>query len=188
VLRVRSRDGSWVSRIEDSMRLVALVSTGVLCLAPSLARADGPTQTDAFKTRYLDRQRGIMTTLGAWSVGSMGAGAVMLLASRDTEVRYAGLQNLAWGAIDGVFALVGLYQASHERADVHDFAGWRGEQRATEQIFWINAALDLLYVGIGAALAMGGKTDQTRGTGFGVLAQGGFLLTFDTTAALLHGE
>jgi len=116
VLRVRSRDGSWVSRIEDSMRLVALVSTGVLCLAPS------------------------------------------------------------------------FYQASHERADVHDFAGWRGEQRATEQIFWINAALDLLYVGIGAALAMGGKTDQTRGTGFGVLAQGGFLLTFDTTAALLHGE
>lgn len=125
-------------------------------------------------------ERGLMTVLAGWSLGSVAAGTVMLT-SDDRSTRFAGLQNVAWGAVDVAIAGYALATAS-----VPDDAS--EERRRLARIFWINAALDVVYVAVGAALAVAADDPRWRGTGLGIATQGGFLLAFDTAGALVVGR
>ena len=123
------------------LRALSLATLAVFALAtlgPASALADDtPEQA---RDAFVHDQRNLMTVLGVYSLSSMAVGGAML-ASSQPEVRAAGVQNLAWGAIDGAIALIAL-----------------------------------------------GKTDFVRGTGGGVLAQGGFLFAFDTSAAFVMAK
>jgi hypothetical protein len=153
-----------------------------LALAPGRAQAD--EAGDAARDAYIRDQRNHMTVLGAYALGSVAAGIPMLTASRP-EIRAAGLQNLAWGAVDGVIALVALVATNNQRGEQSTAAHWAEERDTSRRIFAINAGLDVLYVATGALLLALGKTEALRGTGAGVLVQGGFLLAFDTAGVFV---
>ncbi len=117
--------------------LAALAAFALAAFGPASALADD-TPEEA-RDAFVHDQRNLMTVLGVYSLSSMAVGGAML-ASSQPEIRAAGVQNLAWGALDGT---------------------------------------------TGALLLALGKTDFVRGTGGGVLAQGGFLFAFDTSAAFV---
>jgi hypothetical protein len=115
-----------------------------------------------------------------WSVLSVASG-LPLAASRAPLLRGLGQQFIAWGAIDGAIALAGRW--SNRR---------KAEQGMTAQeidklrrLLLVNAGLDVFYMAGGLALvARRGQDDPYwRGTGLGIVVQGGFLLAFD----LWHG-
>jgi hypothetical protein len=149
-----------------------------LASVPSVARADDLAATEE-RDAFVRDQRNQMTVLGAFALGSVATGVPMLTSSH-AEIRAAGAQNIAWGAIDGVIALVALV-ATNKQANEDASAGhWTDERATARRIFAINAGLDVLYVTTGALLLALGKTDALRGTGGAILAQGGFLFAFDT--------
>jgi hypothetical protein len=147
------------------------------------ARADAGD--DGGRASFVRDQRNLMLGLGAWSAASLVAGAVLLAASDRDVPRYFGIQSLAWGAVDGAIAAIALAKLAGDDGAAHPASYWEGERRSLRTVFWVNAALDVAYVAVGALLWALGKTDALRGTGAGVVAQGAFLLAFDTTGALV---
>ena len=162
--------------------LAALAAFALAALGPASALADD-TPEEA-RDAFVHDQRNLMTVLGVYSLSSMAVGGAML-ASSQPEVRAAGVQNLAWGAVDGAIALVALVGVNKLSHDDRSAAYWADERSTTRTIFAVNAGLDVLYITTGALLLALGKTDFVRGTGGGVLAQGGFLFAFDTSAAFV---
>jgi hypothetical protein len=158
-------------------------------LAPQIALADA-ADDDARREKAftLDTQRGLMTTLGGWAAGSMLTGGAMLVASESTAVRWAGAQNLVWGAIDGAIALYALHENESLAASTKTAEEWRRERERVSRIFWINVGLDVLYVAAGTALVALGRSERAIGSGQGVLVQGAFLLVFDTVGGLVVGN
>lgn len=153
-------------------------------VVPTAARADEDLAGNAARDTYLRDQRNHMTVLGAFALGSVAAGIPMLTSNR-AEIRAAGVQNLAWGAIDGVIALVATIGTNNLRGEQGSAAHWADERDTSRRIFAVNAGLDVLYVATGALLLALGKTETLRGTGAGILVQGGFLLAFDTAGVFV---
>lgn len=118
-----------------------------------------------------------MTVLAGWALGSVSAGAVMVT-SDDRQLRYAGVQNLAWGAVDGAIAGVALARAKPPEDPAR-------ERARLSRLFWINAALDIAYVTAGVVMMAASSDDAWKGTGASIAAQGGFLFAFDTSGALI---
>ncbi|MGJ7441229.1 DUF6992 family protein [Aquipuribacter sp. MA13-6] len=118
-------------------------------------------------------------TLAAWSVASIAGGAV--LAWRRGGPRAAGFarQSMAWGGIDLAIAAAGAVGA---RNGVQDR---EAETASLRRLLLLNAALDVGYVAVGAAL-LRARTVRGRdsvGDGAGVVVQGAFLLVLDLTQA-----
>jgi len=146
------------------VKRAALLVLAMLAM-PTAARAD-TMQNEA---------RGLMTVLAGWSLGSVAAGTVMAT-SEDRGVRFAGVQNLAWGAIDGAIAAYALATAEPEKP---------GARQSLARLFWINAALDVAYLATGIVLAATQDDARLTGSGAAIAIQGGFLLAFDTAGALV---
>jgi hypothetical protein len=137
----------------------------------------------------------------AWSVASVLVG-IALLVLADDFWRGFGLQAALWGLIDAIIALVALRSGRREaeRAAAGAVVGGPREDptagdagaagdldaaRRIARILWINAALDVVYVAIGAILVIvaGASDPFLAGNGWGVIVQGGFLLAFDVVHA-----
>ncbi len=176
---------SLARRAVCALRVVAFLAS----LAPQLARADSADEDTRRERAFtLDTQRGLMTTLGGWAAGSMMTGGAMLAASESTAVRWAGAQNLVWGAIDGAIALYALHENDALADSTKSAEDWRRERERVSRIFWINVGLDVLYVAAGTALVALGRSERALGSGQGVLVQGTFLLVFDTVGGLVMGK
>lgn len=149
-------------------------------IAPVRIVAPNPTFTERVAAReaHLQFERQAMSTLLGWSALSVATGG-MLLATGDDYARGVGLQNVTWGAIDGVIAGFGYRGIRKQGLLDKPPAYWRARDRKTRTIFLINAGIDVLYVALGATLWRVGKTDFVRGNGAGVMLQGSFLFVFD---------
>lgn len=77
---------------------------------------------------------------------------------------------------------VSAYRASTKSRPDSD---WRADRASLHRIFAINVVLDVLYVAAGTSLVLFGKSDELRGAGAGVLAQGTFLLGFDAAGTFV---
>ncbi len=120
-----------------------------------------------------------MGILTGWGLASIGTG-IALLFSEDAWIRDFGVQQIAWGAVDLVIAVIAL--AMQARSPWKDFDRTK-EQEKFRFSLWLNTGLDVLYMAVGAALLLfGGKL--LGGHGAGVLVQGGFLFAFDLVNAL----
>lgn len=129
-------------------------------------------------------QRRRLGWLLAWGAGSMVVGAGMAAGSAP-ELRQAGLQALAWGAIDAALAWSGRRTArrSIAAAPAHaSNATLVAEARRFQTILAVNAGLDVLYI-LGGARLIRDQRAARRGMGWGILVQGAFLLAFDTLLA-----
>lgn len=112
--------------------------------------------------------------LGSWSVLSMGVGAVQLF-SPNPFTRAFGMQQLAWGAIDGGIAWYGHRQL--HQVDLN-LRSPEEERKRFRKILLVNTLLDVGYLGLGWYL-MRHANPRWHGHGAGIVAQGGFLLLFD---------
>ncbi len=115
-----------------------------------------------------------MNTLTMWSVGSMVVGTGMLFVP-NTQVKYAGIQNIPWGAIDLGIAVWG-------KKSMQKNIGYKPPEQVQKEFrtaLWINGLLDIAYIGVGYYLYRHGKNDKLKGTGAGIAVQGGFLFVFD---------
>lgn len=118
-----------------------------------------------------------------WSLFSIITGIVLL--TRRRFWRSVGVQFIGWGVIDLGIALFGGMTADrrvNSLPNPHAVDVQKKEARSLSLLLWINAALDLLYV-VGGVLLARRRGAARRGTGVGVILQGGFLLIFD----VMHG-
>jgi hypothetical protein len=119
----------------------------------------------------------LMTQLAAWSAASVAGGAGLWLAGRrrHRDLARFGLQQVAWGAVDGAIAAVGFWRAGKRTEDP--------DAAALRRLLLVNAALDVGYVAGGAVLAVRRPWEGARGDGAGIVVQGGFLLVQDVRYA-----
>jgi hypothetical protein len=145
-----------------------LIMVLTLIAGVTLAHAQKPTY-DPFV-----HSENAMKVLTGWSVGSMAVGAGMLFVP-NPQVQYAGVQNIAWGAIDLGIAMWGK---SSTRKNI-GYKPPAQQQKEFRTALWINGLLDIAYIGAGYYLVQHGKNDKLKGTGAGIMVQGGFLFVFD---------
>lgn len=126
-------------------------------------------------------QRSLFITLGGWAGANIATGSWQAFSARSSEVqRYMGYQALGWGAVNGTIAGIGALMAHRQRSHPKN---WRRERQRIRRLLWINVGLDVGYIGAGALLAS--QSDgRLRGTGYGIMLQGGGLLVIDTWHAL----
>jgi hypothetical protein len=128
-------------------------------------------------------QERALGVLWAWGIGSVIVGAPALL-SRRPALCQAGLQAVAWGAIDAALAWFGRRGARAKIAQAAPDA--LVQARRFRTILLVNAGLDIGYVAGGLALARRARGRPDRvGMGWGIAVQGLFLLIFDSLLAWL---
>jgi hypothetical protein len=131
-------------------------------------------------------QRKALEPLLAWGTGSSVGGALLMLV--PGFARHFGIQAAAWGVIDVALAMAGRRRALLKAEEAaHGDLDEQAIAREAEQfrnILAFNAGLDVLYIAVGLAVAAryAGRPDR-RGLGYGVAAQGAFLLAFDALLA-----
>ncbi|MDI1484210.1 hypothetical protein [Polyangium sp. y55x31] len=169
-----------------------------LLLAPAIAHADPPAIAPvplpapkgqdpaaiAAREAHLETQTRAMTVLTSWAVASIATGAALWATAGDDYTRSIGIQNVAWGAVDGVIAGFGYRGLAKQSGLDKPLSYWQAEDRKARTIFLVNAGLDVLYVTAGALMVGFGKNDWVRGAGAGVALQGSFLFAFDTAMGL----
>jgi hypothetical protein len=134
----------------------------------------------AARDAHLAYETKAMSTLMTWAAASVLTGTMLTVTGGDDYTRAVGVQNIAWGAIDGVIAGFG-YRGIRKKVNLDNpISYWQIEDKKLRKIFLINAGLDVLYIATGAALMGFGKTDFVRGSGAGVILQGSFLFAFDS--------
>lgn len=123
-------------------------------------------------------EHGHLVRLAVWALGSIVMGAVMLgWAPRGSAPglwKHAGIQSVAWGAVDLLiagFALFGLAP--------RDLTG----AIALDRFLWLNIGLDVGYAMVGATLIAFGARAPRRpgliGAGAAIVAQGLALAVLD---------
>jgi len=134
-----------------------------------------------FADTLLALERAHLLRLGAWAIGSLLAGTLLLAlvalrraAGPQPLLRHFGIQTAAWGAVDlaiVLWAWRGLALRDHAGAT------------ALDRFLWLNLGLDVGYVAVGATLAVAGWTLGRRlgavGAGLGVVVQGAALFLLD---------
>ncbi len=167
---------------------LAAASPGALGFAaasvPALRVAAAAPALDAEAEAYLNDKGRFLGVLASWSALSVTSGAAIWASGQRFE-RYVGIQFVAWGAIDGLLAGVGLRQLPAERAALGRERAALPERRAKfRRTLLVNALADAAYISAGALLFGLGKNDAVRGTGAGFVAQGAFLLALDNVGVL----
>lgn len=144
------------------------------------APASAPQGADRYRDELLVRQTWAMAALGTWGAGSIATGAALWSSGRTPFVRAVGVQQLAWGAVDLTIAALSYRGIRRDGTLQQPRASWERERQKLRTVLAANVALDLVYVGVGAALARYGRREEVRGAGVGILPQGAFLLVFDS--------
>ncbi|HEX8330053.1 MAG TPA: hypothetical protein VF629_21130 [Hymenobacter sp.] len=150
----------------------------------SLSRSAAGPAAFASEQARLDR-RGL-TVLGAWAAGNLLVSGASL-GSTDGSAHYFHQMNVGWGAVNLALAGTGLLAARRAaRQPPPNRAGAVRSQLRLENLYLLNAGLDVAYMATGLYLrekgrnpTASGSSARWRGYGNSLLLQGGFLLLFD---------
>jgi hypothetical protein len=123
-----------------------------------------------------------MWMLGTWAAGNMLAGGIGMSRSQGST-HYFHQMNLMWNTVNMGIATFGLLSGSSVSG--LSFEEIMATHRKAENLYLINAGLDLVYIAAGAYMLHRSerthkKPDLLSGYGKSVILQGGFLLLFDT--------
>ena len=123
-------------------------------------------------------QERVLNVLWRWGVASVAIGLPALFV-RNSVVRQAGIQSIAWGAIDAALAFFGR-RSARQRIE-HNAPDALTQARRFRLIVAVNAVLDVGYGAGGWQLmrTARGRAERT-GMGLGIIVQGLFLLLFDS--------
>lgn len=155
----------------------------LLFVVLSILSVSAQTDYTSFYERSLRTNTTGMYVLGTWAVANMATGALGW--SRSTgQAKYFHQMNLFWNTVNLSIAGFALY--SNLTRDISAMTGpeMLDQHTRMENLYLINAGLDVLYIGAGFYLKHLGtqkphKQDLLNGYGHSVIFQGGFLFLFD---------
>jgi hypothetical protein len=134
-----------------------------------------------------------MYVLGGWAVANLATGAAGW--NRTTgSTMYFHQMNFFWNTINLGIAGFALYSAAQMEPMRMSYQELMNEHIRYENLYLINAGLDVLYVGTGFLLRhlsanSTRRADLLMGYGNSVILQGGFLFLFDGVMYLVqHGR
>jgi hypothetical protein len=145
-----------------------------------LANSESTNQTDHNDYNIMGHQNKAMNVLLGWSIASIAVGTPLAF-QKSIVLRDIGIQNIAWGAIDGAIAIFGKNSANNK---IEKGYSAEKEKKSFYRILLVNTLLDIVYVGVGTAIVASGK-QKLKGHGYGVIVQGAFLFIFDGINLLL---
>jgi hypothetical protein len=96
-----------------------------------------------------------------------------------------------WGSVNLALGIIGVVSAYRQQPGALTDTEALDASRRARNVFLINDALDVLYIGAGTlSHVLGKRRGSERATGYGssVIAQGIALLVFDGVMAALHGQ
>ena len=172
----------------------------LLCLALApIARAHASPPAPVLDARALNYHRnkatlGVagMSTLTAWALANLAGGAIGNFTTTGST-HYFHQGNAAWNSVNLVLGVVGVVNNTRSRRRPLDLVAGRRDSHRSQVAFIVNAGLDVLYLGAGAAMWQLGpiapKPDtQARLVGYGqaLVLQGAFLFAFDVAMAIAH--
>jgi hypothetical protein len=127
-------------------------------------------------------QKKLTRRLLLWSGLSLIIGVLIFALSPGLFWRGFASQYVLWGLGNAVNALAGIHAVNHKfgllKPETTDTISVREAASRKKQLAF-NAGLDVLFVFGGLYLALNQFADVWRGVGWGVVAQGGFLIIFD---------
>jgi hypothetical protein len=137
----------------------------------------------AFYTKTLDINRSGMFFLGGWALANMATGAYGSI-RYDGEAKYFHQMNAAWNLVNAGIATYALFEITGTDISSLTQAEIMQKHIRTENIFLINAGLDILYMAGGAWMVSAAskypkRYDLMRGYGKSIILQGAFLFLFD---------
>lgn len=139
------------------------------------------TDTQFFEKSMQTNNYG-MYVLGAWAAGNMAMG-LYGWKKYEGEQMYFHQMNFFWNTINMGIAGFALYANSQFTYEGLTIAQLLQKHTDTENLYLINAGLDVLYMGVGAGIYYGfkqsAKQNLWRGYGKSVILQGAFLFAFD---------
>lgn len=145
----------------------------------SFAQLDYPSFYE--KSSQINNQG--MLVLGSWALINMASGAYGWSTTQG-EKKYFHQMNLFWNVVNASIAGYALWNTMHIDVAALSNADMLKQHLKTEQLYLINAGLDLLYIGAGSYMLYKSKSSIKRhdllgGYGKSIILQGGFLLVFD---------
>ncbi len=124
-----------------------------------------------------------MYVLGGWAVANITGGAIGW-ANSNGSTKYFYQMNLFWNTVNLGIAGFALFNSFNTDISMLSPDELMAKHIKTENLYLINAGLDVVYIGTGFLLkhlSMGNlkKQDLLKGYGNSVILQGGFLMIFD---------
>jgi hypothetical protein len=124
-----------------------------------------------------------MYVLGGWAVANIAGGAVGWAKSTGSA-KYFHQMNLFWNTVNLGIAGFALYNNLTDDISLLSSDEMLLKHTKTENLYLINAGLDVVYIGTGFLLkhlsvSNLNKQDLLKGYGNSIILQGGFLMIFD---------
>jgi len=121
--------------------------------------------------------------LGGWAIANIAGGAVGW-ANSNGSTKYFHQMNLFWNTVNLGIAGFALYNNLNSSISGLTDSIMMQKHIKTENLYLINAGLDVIYIGTGFFLKYLSTNSPKRkdilfGYGNSVIVQGGFLLVFD---------
>ena len=155
----------------------------VLLITLSTFFATAQTDYQSFFEKSMKTNNTGMYVLGSWAIANMATGAYGW-AKTTGQTKYFHQMNLFWNTV--ILSIAGFALYSNLNTDIASLTQQQMLQKhtKTENLYLINAGLDVLYVGAGFLMKhYAGKKpkrhDLLKGYGNSVILQGSFLFVFD---------
>lgn len=127
-----------------------------------------------------------MFVLGGWALTNIISGTTLSFTMKG-EAKYFNQFNALWNTVNLGLAVNGLLNTGTDTLSLYNSV--TGHQ-TLQNIFVLNAGLDLAYIATGFFLKEKAKTSDKKEllTGYGnsLLVQGAFLLVFDAAMYFIH--
>jgi len=163
------------------MKSILLTLLFVLCTF-SLVFAQ-ETETIDFHRKSNQINTAGMYVLGGWAIANIAGGAVGW-ANSTGSAKYFHQMNLFWNTVNLGIAGFALYNNLTDDISMLTSDEMLLKHTKTENLYLINAGLDVVYIGTGFLLkhlsvSNLNKHDLLKGYGNSIILQGGFLMIFD---------
>ena len=162
------------------MKIFVLTAVMFLWILPAVF---GQSDYNDFYDKSAAINKTGMYVLGGWTIANIATGAIGWSNTGGSTMRFHQM-NLLWNTVNLTIAGFALYNYLQTNA-----AGLSPDEilqthRKTENLYLINAGLDVLYVGSGFYLKhlstkKPNKQDLLLGYGNSIILQGAFLFVFD---------
>ena len=161
---------------------VAILTLLFAIVAFSLAFAQESETIDFYRKSNQINSTG-MYVLGGWAVANIAFGAIGWSNSTGSS-KYFHQMNLFWNTVNLGIAGFVLYNNFNTDISMLSPDEMMARHVKTENLYLINAGLDVVYIGTGFLLKHLSNTnlnkqDLLKGYGNSVILQGGFLMIFD---------
>lgn len=136
-----------------------------------------------FYTQSLDINKSGMYFLGGWALANIATGTYGWI-RYDGEKKYFHQMNAAWNVVNAGIAVYALFDIAGTDISALSTDEMMRKHIRSENLFLINAGLDILYMAGGAWMIHAAGRNEKRhnmlkGYGQSVILQGAFLFLFD---------